>query len=250
MQRYFLLSRLSIRNIPNMKKIYTYSTSILLLLLVAMSFTSCERKWKETAPLSVSIKLVNTAISEYVIINSGEVYLSTFGINGARKQGDAVAFSNNLPEGTMASLQDGSIIPSIEYDIPQGTYSSFVINMGIKPKASIGSLALFGEHVGIDDNGEVESHRIEFIYNPATNYSLNTVSSGEINFVSDQKAKAIINLDAKYLLSSISNSMWMEAEHTELNGVETIIVSENDNTTIYNILVGRLNSSFSAHIEQ
>jgi hypothetical protein len=231
-----------------MKKTYTLAAFHLSLLSIAIGFSSCENKFKETAPVDVAVKLVNPDVSEHVTFTGGTMYLSAFGMTGDRKQGDDVTFMNDLSEGTSSDLAAGTINPALNYDLPQGTYTSLDMKLGVKPKQNIGAIELIGTYVQ-ESSGEQETHRIIFRYEPATIYSMKMASSGEINVIADQSTKAIVELNAQYLFSGIPESMWSTSDHVEVDGLETILVNPTNNPTIYNILISRLNESFSAHIE-
>lgn len=232
-----------------MKKTYTLAAFHLSLLSIAIGFSSCEKKFKETAPVDVAVKLVNPDVSDHVTFSSGTMYLSAFGMTGDRKQGDDITFMNALSDGTSSDLATGTTNSALNYDLPQGTYTSLDMKLGVKPKQNIGAIELIGTYAEEEQGGEHEIHRIVFRYEPETIYSMNMVSSGEINVVADQSTHAIVELNAKYLFSGIPESMWSTSNHVELDGMETILVSSSTNPTIYNILISRLNDSFSAHIE-
>jgi len=230
-----------------MKKTYITPALFAIILLV---LGSCEKKFKETSPLNLKVKMINPDVSDFVTLKTGQIYLSTFGITGDRKQGDDVLFMNNLPADSYADLKTETVSPAVNYSLPQGTYTNLVVNMGIKPKDSIGAIVLQGEYVEEEEGGEHEIHRFIFRYDPETLYSLNTTLSGEINVVSDQNTSANVILDVKYLFANISEQMWHSSHHIEIDGVETILINETENTTIYNLLISRLNAAFSAQVVQ
>ncbi|HOY48874.1 MAG TPA: hypothetical protein PL185_09905 [Flavobacteriales bacterium] len=230
-----------------MKKTYITPALFAIILLV---LGSCEKKFKETSPLNLKVKMINPDVSDFVTLKTGQIYLSTFGITGDRKQGDDVLFVNNLPADSYADLKTETVSPAVNYSLPQGTYTNLVVNMGIKPKDSIGAIVLQGEYVEEEEGGEHEIHRFIFRYDPETLYSLNTTLLGEINVVSDQNTSANVILDVKYLFANISEQMWHSSHHIEIDGVETILINETENTTIYNLLISRLNAAFSAQVVQ
>jgi hypothetical protein len=229
-----------------MKK--TYITPALFAILILV-LGSCEKKFKETSPLNLKVKMINPDVSDKVTLKSGQIYLSTFGISGDRKKGDDVLFMNNLPADSYADLKTETVSPVVNYSLPLGTYTNLVVNMGIKPKDSIGAIVLQGEYVE-EEGGEQEIHRFIFNYDPETLYSLNTTLSGEINVVSDQNTSANVILDVKYLFATISEQMWNSSNHIEIDGVETILINETENSNIYDLLISRLNTAFSAQIVQ
>ncbi len=249
MQRIIQFMRLINRNIEPMKNPYFKLTSSVFLAIIVTLLGSCGKKFKETSPLNVTVKMVNTDVSEHFSFESGEMYLGTFGMNGDRKQGDDVLFSNVLSDGTTADLKTGVISPVLTYDLPQGTYTTLSINLGSKPKQSLGAIRLIGKYIQIEQGGEQETHQIVFQYSPATMYSLNAITSGEINILSDKSTTVKIEMDAHYLFSAVPENLWHTAQHIELDGKETIFITDINNTSIYNLLITRLNAAFSVHIE-
>jgi hypothetical protein len=157
--------RLKDRYIDTMKKTYITPVLQFAFALLLLAFSSCEKKFKETAPLNLTVKMINPDVSDYLTLKTGQIYLSTFGITGDRKQGDDVLFMNTLPADSYADLQNGIVSPSASYSLPQGTYTNLVVDIGIKPKNSIGAIVLKGEYVQEEIGGEQEIHHFIFKYN-------------------------------------------------------------------------------------
>ena len=208
--------------------------------------SSCKNEFKETAPVHVSLKLTNPIISNSISLKGGKASIGSFGISGDRKQGDDVSFLNSFSSETTADLSSGTINPIINFDLFQGTYSRLDVNLGVKPSATNSSIELLGEYNDGGEEGDLK--KIVFRYEPEIMLDLNLAISKEINILADQNTEVIFELDANYLFSGIPELLWYNCTHDNINGEEIIYVTSQKNTAIYTILISRINSAFSAHI--
>ena len=119
--------------------------------------------------------------------------------------------------------------------------------MGVKPSAANGSIELLGEYNDGSEEGDFK--KFVFRYEPEIMLSWNLAISNEINILADQNTEVIIEMDANYLFSGIPESLWNKCSHETLNGEEIIFITSQKNTTVYSILIGRINATFSAHIK-
>ena len=234
-----------ITKILTIKQSFAYC--LLSVLMISFLLSSCKNEFKETAPVQVSLKLTNPIISNSISISGGTARIGSFGILGERKQGDDVVFLNSFSSETTADLTSGTINPLINFDLYQGTYSRLDVNMGMKPAGANGSIELLGEY---NDGGEQgENKKFVFRYEPEIMLNWNLAISEEINILADQNTEVLIELDANYLFSGIPESHWYNSSHEELNGEEIIFITAQKNTAIYSILIGRINTTFKAHIK-
>ena len=229
----------------------TYKTALnfLLFLALACSFYSCEKKFKESSSANVTVKMVNPIVSERLVINSGVVFLSSFGLSGDRKQGDNVSFSKAFSSETTADLSTGNITPLLNFDLFQGTYTKLEINLGISPKLNDGSIVLEGIINSVEEEGNSESKKFSYHFEPSNSFYWNLTNDGEKNIVPDQNCLVNIEFDATYLFSAITETQWQNCVHELVNGEEVIYITAQKNPDIYNILSGRINAAFSARIE-
>ena len=232
----------------------TYKTALnfLLFLALACSFYSCEKKFKESSSANVTVKIVNPIVSERLVINSGVVFLSSFGLSGNRKQSDDVSFSKTFSNETSADLSTGSITPLLNFDLFQGTYTLLEINLGISPKLNNGSIVLEGTINNLEDEEEEGNSEVKIFsyhFEPSNSFYWNLTNDGEKNIVPDQNCLINIEFDATYLFSAITETQWQNCAHELVNGEEIIYITAQKNPDIYNILSGRINAAFSARIQ-
>jgi hypothetical protein len=119
--------------------------------------------------------------------------------------------------------------------------------MGMNATSSNGTIELLGEYT--EEGEEDEFTKFVFRYDPEIKLNWNLAISEEINIVADQNTEVFIVLDANYLFSGIPESLWHKCTHEYINGEKIIFITSQKNTAIYSILIGRLNSSFSAQLK-
>lgn len=226
---------------------HSFAYCLLSVLMISFLLSSCKNEFKETASVDVSLKLTNPIISNSILISGGTARIGSFGITGERKQGDDVTFLNSFSSETTANLSSGAINPLINFDLFQGTYTRLDVNLGIKSNGANGSIELLGEY---NDGGEDgENKKFVFRYEPEMILNWNLAISEEINIVADQNIEVVFEMDANYLFSGIPESLWNNCSYEEINAEEIISITSQKNTAIYSILIGRLNSSFSAQLK-
>ena len=225
---------------------HSFAYCLVSVLMISFLLSSCKSQFKETAPVHVSLKLTNPTVSNSISINGGTARIGSFGITGERKQGDDVTFLNSFSSETTADLSSGAINPLINFDLFQGTYTRLDVNLGMKTPASNGSIELIGE---FNDGGE-DDENMKFVFHFDSEIILNwnLAITEEINIVADQNTEVFIELNADYLFSGIPESLWNKCSHETINGEEITYITSQKNTAIYTILIGRINSAFSAHI--
>jgi hypothetical protein len=226
---------------------HSFACCLLSILMFSLLLSSCKNEFKETAPIQVSLKLTNPIISNSISISGGTARIGSFGITGERKQGDDVSFLNSFSSETTADLSSGAINPLINFDLFQGTYTRLDVNMGMNATSSNGTIELLGEYT--EEGEEDEFTKFVFRYDPEIKLNWNLAISEEINIVADQNTEVFIVLDANYLFSGIPESLWHKCTHEYINGEKIIFITSQKNTAIYSILIGRLNSSFSAQLK-
>lgn len=225
---------------------HSFAYCLLSVLMITFLLPSCKNEFKETASVHVSLKLTNPIISNSTSLIGGTARIGSFGITGDRKQGDDVSFLKSFSSETAADLSSGTINPIINFDLFQGTYTRLDVNLGMDPSTTNGSIELLGKY---NDGGEEgESKKFVFRYEPEIKLNLNLAISKEINILADQNTEVIFEMDANYLFSGIPESLWYNSTHENINGEEIIYVTSQKNTAIYAILIVRINSAFSAHI--
>jgi len=226
---------------------HSFAYCLLSVLINSFLLSSCKNEFKETAPIQVSMKLINPIISNSISISGGSAHIGSFGITGDRKQGDGVSFLNSFASETVADLSSGTINPLINFDLFQGTYTRLDVKMGMNATSSNGIIELLGEFTEEDE--EDEYSKIVFRYDSEIILSWNLAISEEINIVADQNSEVFIELDANYLFSGIPQSLWHNCSSEDINGENIIFITSQKNTAIYSILIGRINTAFSAHIK-
>lgn len=212
---------------------------ILLFLFFVAFFTACGKKWKQTTNVDFQFYIASSASSEFLHFTSGNMIIREIDFAGDRKKGGGVNFSNSISNGSVVNFNDGTSLPAIHYDIPQGTYNK--INLTIKSfdEDPSPSLSLKGYYV---EDGS-DSIQLVYEFHSGENFSVTGKSnsgSSQIVLIEDQPSICKITFDPNYWFDTVTENLLDSAEVTDVNGISTIIINESKNAVIYNIISGRI----------
>ena len=176
-----------------------------------------------------------------LIFTNGNIVLANFSFDGKRVQGDDVYFSNAFPSGLNIVFDPNTPVASLDFDIPQGTYTKIEI-----------SFETFGvnddNHIVFEGTYERSMHnnypvRFEFKTKILqTIIAKNSSGSAEITLNKDVPVKPKIILDPIFWFNPVSQSIINSAELVDIGGTSTILINDTCNENIYDIIVGRINT--------
>lgn len=212
------------------------------LLFVAATFTfSCNKKWKKTAPAGFNIYCEKSIPGNtFLSFQSGTIYLDKFGMEGDRKQGDDVTFENEFQSSSEINVSTSVIIPALSYDIPQGTYTELRVDLRIRNSSGGNSITLNGGY----DNGTIIIPVIfEFMDKIDIRMFATSSGGGDITLLEDSPASATISFHIMSWFGTVTSNMLDNATQTDIGGVMTIVINDNENSDIYDAVVNRIGLS-------
>lgn len=222
---------------------------ILLAICFAFVLLGCNKsKWKRPTELSFTANLTTTEIMNgNLVFSSGQILFESIHFDGRRIQGDDVYFESEFENGLLVDLNSSQVNSQLIFDVPQGTYSAIRIDfitegIGGQQNRVVGSYTTTG---GTILPVIVEIEIIEFYDKLAKN----TQGEVEIDLVEGVPAKAKVTFDPSYWFQTISVSQMDNAQLTEVSGTQTLLISPNVNTDIYDILEDRVGSNVQIIIE-
>lgn len=223
---------------------------VILLLLVAINLTGCRKKkeaekWKEPTDVGIAVD-INRAVSADgdLVFSGGIVHLSSFSFSGERQQGDPSSFGNVFSGGLAISFHPSNPVAQLDYDIPQGTYTSIEIEFGI---IKVGQSSITVDGVYTNTGGTDVPLRFEFA--SAETFEIFAEAndgSGTIVLDADVASSAVIRLDPVYWFDIISDNMLDNASLTNMSGTMTLLITEDINENIYDLLADRVDESSEA----
>ena len=231
------------------------------LLLTAFSCSKDEL----TKPAAVNLQMamgnnqakLRVQSKNLVIIEKTRYRLSAMEFEGYRQNGNNYFFTKEFPDGQdvwAAENQPGHVV---NFDMPQGVYEQVKISLKVKKSEGKGSkggreksasanaynenaaILMFGYYT----NTHEEQIPLVFVYDfdEAFEYTAGqTPGNSGIAVEKSQNNQATIVFNASYWMQLINGRMLQSAKLTELEGVPSIIISENQNEHIFNLLTSRI----------
>lgn len=202
-------------------------------------FVSCGKKWKETTSVDFKFNITQSESSENLHFTSGNMIIREISFSGERKKGGSVNFTNSITNGAILNLDNGTSIPAIRYDIPQGTYSKINLTIKAFDEDPSPSLSLYGYYV--EDN----SDSVPFIYEFHSGVNFNVTGktsngSSEIVLIEGRPATCVITFAPNYWFDTVTDNLLNDAEESYVDGDSTILINENSNPVIYNLISSRI----------
>lgn len=223
----------------------------IILLAIGFAFVlfGCNKsKWKKPTELGFTVNLNTTEIMNGTLVFSGgQILFESVHFDGQRIQGDDVYFESEFENGLLVDLNSSQVNSQLKFDVPQGTYTAARIDfitegIGGQQNRIIGN---YTNTSGTVLPVIVEVEIIEF-YDKLAKTPQGEV---EIDLVEGVPATAKVTFDPSYWFQTISMSQMDDAQLTEVAGVQTLLISPNVNTDIYDILVERIGSNVQIIIE-
>lgn len=220
---------------------------LLVLPVVAFLHGSCNKKqWKETVNTSISVSLNDTSIYfgvNELSIDTVRLNIESVSLIGERLQAENINLAATLnSETTFTGLNPVSLT---NFAIPQGTYEP--LQAAVKFGGNAGTISLRGVYTnagGITKNVSINLNYNELVlknvaYNNSNSVTINKNSPGKIH----------ITLDVDVLFDNINPSMWNAANTSVVAGQNTILVSNTNNSNIYNDILSKAGASLTYNFE-
>lgn len=225
------------------KKIYMKRFKHAAFIALLLIFASCEKKWKQPVTVNLEFETVQTLGS--VDFNDGSISVNEIQFSSSRKQAEDVAFERD--EDVSINMPSGSFSTPVSFELPQGTYTQMKLNLVVENDSGPGIIlkgnyAKQGQQV-IPVQIEINSSQLFQLIvkeNDGTN---------EIVLIKDAPRALVITMNLEFLLTDISIDSWQNADMQNTTGIPAIIINTQNNPTIYNSIISRLNGSFQAQFK-
>lgn len=209
-----------------------------LILLLSFFFISCGKKWKKTTEVDFQFKMSTAAPSTFLAFESGSIAFTDFYFEGERKQGKEVSFHSAQPDGWTVDYASGITAPPVQFDIPQGTYVE--IELEIENEGFSGATI---ELQGTYTNSLSEQIPVVFQYfEDDVFYFRAEADNGlsEIVLIEDQPAVAEVIFNVSSWFTTVTANMFSQAQKSFIGGQEAIVISDSENSEIYDLVVSRM----------
>lgn len=247
----------------------------LLLGLAALICWSCSKD-EYTKPVGINLQMeienYEVGITERQEVNSihieeGRYLLSEVEFKGYRESGEDYFFEKEFEEGLEAPMAAGMPATAFHFDMPQGLYERISISLKVEESADDeddsdddrededdrpfdedASLILYGTYT----NAREQQIPLIFVYNydDTFDFTAKAANAEEVIMVGNgQQVSASLRFNPSYWLQLINSRMLESAELSSVNGVETIILSEEQNSQLFDLLASRIKSASALSFE-
>ncbi len=183
----------------------------------------------------------STALGGALAWTSGNIMIANFTFEGKRVQGGDVYFTKTYSTGLNIFFDPNNTISEWDFEIPQGTYTKINISYKTYGKSGDKSIVLKGIYKNTTNN---IIYPVTFEFEAEEYYTIvakTSSGSAEIVLSKDVAASALIKADPVYWFQTVSTSMMDNATLTTVNGNPTILISDSNNTNIYDAVRDRMN---------
>jgi hypothetical protein len=213
-----------------------------------LGLTSCNKaELKKPVDVNFSLDLDNGENESGPLkLNIGELNLGSFNVSGDRLEGDDIEFVRSFTEGLRTDLNGSGEVKSLDYQIPQGEYSSIILDFSL---LSDGGLApsLFIEGTYKPDSGPTRAVRFEFFENLDFMVEGEDVDGASIIIMDKKIAKKVeVYFNPIIWFETISSADWDNASLISQSGQDLILINSIENSGIYEEVSERLSQGVKA----
>ena len=218
----------------------------MIIVFLISSLTSCKNEWK--LPTEVGFKVdINreTSSDGTLVFTDGEIIIEAFEFDGEREQGDDVYFSKSFEQGLIIPFSSSSVVEELDFDIPQGTYSKIVISFETFDEFDNTNVIVNGFYT----NSSSERIPIRFEFTPSEEFDIVAVDysgSNQIILDKDHPVNAQIEINPIHWFQVVSSSSLDDADLVDVNGTQTLLISDDENEDIFDLIIDRLDESLEA----
>jgi len=174
-------------------------------------------------------------------INEGVMIIESIEFDGRRDEGEDYFFTSDFSEPLITEMHNKYTNKDVSYDIPQGVYNRIELNFSIGD-GNENALCLQGHY----QRGPLDDVEIRFEYAFQEQIRIrakNSMNNEQIVLKSNSDVKANVIFDAAHLFKIVSMNMINNAETTQVEGENIILINNENNIDIFNVLVTRLDNS-------
>jgi hypothetical protein len=206
----------------------------------ASLFSSCQKKWKKPADVSFNFRIKGSSTGDIIQFKNGYIVVSEIYFKGTRNQGNkTVSLEEDISGNKQMDFFENAPGSGIAFDIPQGTYTQIEIKLETTTDPKGNSLLVKGVYA--DSLNKPVPVQFSFSAADITSITATNPSGGNtILLVEDRPATAEILMNPAFWFAGVSKSMLNKAERESIGGVPTIVINNDENQSIYTMIVSRL----------
>jgi len=219
-----------------------HSLYLLFLVFPVIAVVSSCQKWKEPTEVAFYMDIEkSSALNGQLTFTGGEIVLEYFEFDGDREKGDDVFFSKDFEDGLVIPFDESMKIEGLDFVIPQGIYKRLDIRFKTSDNMTGVTLLINGNYT-YSGGGSVPV-RFE-IEDPQSFEDRAEEADGQSIVLDDEiYSPAKIVLDPSYWFEPVPVSSFESADLTDIGGVNTLLISKDENEEIYNLILDRVDET-------
>ena len=222
--------------------------SIFSIIMIFAMVGACTTKDELTKPTVVEFEFTMNVESEegkFVKFSQGILSFDALEFDGDRETGQDFYFLSEFDDLVVVDLDMQVASEVVAYDVPQGIYNRIKLRLGVEGLSGGPSIRYEGLYESARD-GDIPV-LIEFSENdPIEMTAIGPAASNEVVLSQGTPTKAELNFDPLSLFQFANSRQLESADISIVDGEQVIIISEENNTTIFNQIVSRLEKSVTA----
>lgn len=183
-------------------------------------------------------------------IESAHYRIAEMAFEGYRESGRDYFFNREFDGGMAVEVKAGGSAGILSFDMPQGVYERIGISLhlsrsskgGVQPYNKEAAIVMHGYYL----NRKEEKIPLIFVYDYDETLVQTARQAGGSNSIAvsqGQLNEASLSIDLTYWLQLINGRMLQGAKLTAVDGLPTIIISEDHNEHIFNLLSTRIKNA-------
>ena len=187
-----------------------------------------------------------TSSERYYSIDKGTLVIDAIEFDGKRRDGKDVYFVSNFSSQLIANLKEEKTNFDVRFDIPQGVYDRIDITLYLSNSIK-SPLVLEGRMQA----AEPTQTPVRFEYNFSEQLEIRTIARSDQTIVlrKDKLSVAKVTVDTQLLFRLINYLTLNNAEVSKVDQTNTLLINDQNNTTIFNQLANRMNNVFTVTFE-
>lgn len=191
-----------------------------------------------------------TGAKNTIRIESAQYRIAEMSFEGYRESGQDYFFNREFEDGLAVAVKAGGSAGILSFDMPQGVYERIGISLHLS-RSSNGSVQPYNKEAAIVMHGYYLNNKEEevpliFVYDydeTLVQTARHAGGSKSIAVSQGQLNEAGFAIDLSYWLQLINGSMLQGAKLTAVDGLPTVIISEDHNEHIFNLLSSRIKNA-------
>lgn len=224
---------------------FKYLAYFCIVFAVVIINSSCNKKWKKPTDVYFEFQLNSNSNNGLIKFIEGSINITKINFNGERSQKvKNINQEQNFSNSQFVQFNLNPTSSGIKFNIPQGSYNNINFDFDVIENQTASSIIINGTYInsaGTDTN----IVQLKLLENQTLSFTAtNSNGNNDINLIKDKSSTVSMILNPNYWFEPINAIM---LDTSDVNITENIIIiSKDENVSIYNLIINRINSGNEA----